>query len=766
MNKAQLKSISLIMIFLIVLSLLIYAVTTTLITPADNTIDTDGFLDLRGSCVPTTATSTTMYNITAATLYHNMNAAGTWAANKTINVTTGVGANATFYFNFTNVVNSTAEGTYRWNILCFEQNESNGTISTKNTAFAGNNTIIVQYAKSTVSISTPEDNILDLDGGLGVNFTGSATPPSGWNITKVFFYTNHSGTWRVNQTYNPNNPSLGTTLYFNFSNTTDLNDGARIVWGFAVNQTLYNGSNFNDLNTTRDLTQKLVFSENRTLKIERPANISINRPSDSNWSKNAQVRINFSINGIYTSKTNYDCQLWTNQTDGNWIFHSGFPALNGSQANEISPTFEQKTFISYAIRCAEKDDQNVYNFSINSTIRIDTVDPTLTVHISNDTTFNSTISLNFTASDNLNLSGIEIHTNFSGGNDFGNYSNDTPISGEKMVVVFPGIADGIYSFRITINDSAGHVVTSNNRTIIVDTLKPNIFGIRNVSVTNYCDRANITWSTNESTYFTIYSAYNGTTTTYTNTTREFNNSYILDFDFNGEVDYTINITSCDIANNCNTSNAFTFTTPARVCQGWNYYQVYDAQINLSVLQNQSGADLLYFWNQTKQNWVFMTAGSSANSGNRVGRKETYHVVALYENTNSTWFRNTTNNGYYNYNVTVGDNFLGVPTNYNFGNLTWTFANNSDPANVKIMPAFIANETHVGALDNAYGPFNFTIFAAWNGSSQRWVSHDFNHTWVNASVLQPYKIEAFWIYSGNFNVTWNGTSISRNWTRYS
>ena len=102
MDKAQLKSISLIMLFLIVLSLLIYAVSTTLNSPADNTVDTDGYLDLRASCAPTAATAATMYNITNATLYSNINR--TWQANATIQVGTSSKANQTYYFNFTMII--------------------------------------------------------------------------------------------------------------------------------------------------------------------------------------------------------------------------------------------------------------------------------------------------------------------------------------------------------------------------------------------------------------------------------------------------------------------------------------------------------------------------------------------------------------------------------------------------------------------------------------------------------------------------------------
>src|SRR3990167_9599491 len=140
MDKGQLKSISMIMLFFVVMAMLIYAVSTTLTSPNDNTIDDDGYLILTASCAPTTATSDTMYNITNATL--NSNIGGSWKPNVTLQIPTSR-SNGTFLANFTNHINRSAEGTFQWNVECHEQN---GTGNKINKAFAGNNTITVLYA--------------------------------------------------------------------------------------------------------------------------------------------------------------------------------------------------------------------------------------------------------------------------------------------------------------------------------------------------------------------------------------------------------------------------------------------------------------------------------------------------------------------------------------------------------------------------------------------------------------------------------------------
>ena len=122
-KQAKLKLIGILVLFTLLLSVLIYAIATSLET-ADNLVDDDGYLDLRGICTTTAATSDTHYNITNATLYSNVN--GTWLSNKTLQVPTP-SANISYYFNFTNYINQSAEGTFKWNIECNEQNSTGAT---------------------------------------------------------------------------------------------------------------------------------------------------------------------------------------------------------------------------------------------------------------------------------------------------------------------------------------------------------------------------------------------------------------------------------------------------------------------------------------------------------------------------------------------------------------------------------------------------------------------------------------------------------------
>ena len=145
------------------LSTSIYAISTALQSPANDFIDDDGFLDLRASCEPVSENNydeTTSWNITNATLYSHV--WGIWKANRTLQVKNPI-ANSTYYFNFTNNINQTAEGQFVWNVQCHEANSTNDGANI-NKAFAVNRTINVIYAKATVAVVSPADGSYDADG--------------------------------------------------------------------------------------------------------------------------------------------------------------------------------------------------------------------------------------------------------------------------------------------------------------------------------------------------------------------------------------------------------------------------------------------------------------------------------------------------------------------------------------------------------------------------------------------------------------------------
>ena len=421
------------------------------------------------------------------------------------------------------------------------------------------------------------------------------------------------------------------------------------------------------------------------------------------------------------------------------------------------------------VKCQDGNDGNVFNFSVNRTLNIDSTDPVISVLTVNQTTSDTTPQIVFTATDS-NLASVSVFTNFSGTWQ-ANYTNLSVSSGvQANYFNTTAIADGVYVWSARASDSAGRNVETVNYSLIIDTTMPTISVVTNVSVIDKCDQRNITFTTSELTnstltYDTDTDLSDGTVVV-SSSTKTTSHGLVLDFDYNGEITYYFNITTTDVAGNDNRTNGQTiFQTPARVCAGWSQYAVYDSLINLSVIQNQSGADLVYFWNATNQDWVFKTAGLSTNDGVDVGFKTDYHVVHLFEDTNSTWYRNTSNSGVFDYNVTSVNNFINVPIDYTFGNLTESFMNGTVG-----FPTHISNFTGGSVPNGTFIVINLTSFSGYNNSIQDYVNHIFNFTWSNSTLLEPCPdrnnkdtcMETFWVASA-FNVTWSGVQVTGNWS---
>ncbi len=763
MKNAKLSLIFSVLLVFILSILLVSSVQTNLITPSDNSVDTDGYLDLRGSCVPTANTTVSFYNITNATVYSNVD--GTWKANATLQPLTGSSANSTFLFNFTNHINQSAEGEFQWNILCVEKNISGGL--QVNSAFAGNKTIKVKYARPIVTTTAPVNNHYSLNGHF-INVTGTALASTGWNISSIDLLTtirsdpNVGGgageNYTVNQTLTVGNLATEFNFHFiinNFGNAS-ISDGADITWSFRANQ-------FENLSPTGN--EPLILSDsasaNRSFNVEYPPqipNASV-RPLDLNWSQGLRTRLNWTVVSAFTT-SKFETRIWTNES-GEFLPRTGAIIINNNSGTFLDYLFDEKSDILWGIQASQQDNPAVFNFSINRTIRIDATNPTLSINT--DSFQRATVTVVYTPVD-ANIDATQVFSNISGSfaEDYTNASTELK-SGEVITLTFTDIVDGVYVFNVTVNDSSKRNILSGDNSLIVDTAPPIVTNLGNISA-GVCDARRLNWTTNEAANFTVFIDTDSENTNgdiLTNSTKlAGGHSTVFNYDFDSEIRHFINITACDAAGNCNSSGQSTFDTPANVCAGWSQYSVYDAAISLDTLQNQSGADLVYFWNATNQDWVFLAAGLSTNANVEIGWRTPYHVVHLFENTFSTWFRNTTNNGIYSYNVTVGSNWISIPEDYTFGNLTESFMNGTVQ-----FPSQIGNGSAATTV-----VFNITNFAGYNNTLQDYVSHIFNFTQVNTTLLEPCPnrvtsdtcLEAVWVGSA-FNLTWNGTGIDANWT---
>jgi len=744
------KSIMYFLIFMFSIALA-YAVSTSLTSPTNNFIDDDGNLDLRGSCAPTDPDGTTQYNITNATLYSNVD--GTWKANKTLDVTTSL-TNLTYFFNFTNDINSTAEGTFQWNIQCNEQNATGEEI---NKAFAGNRTIQVAYANPTIATTSPNDGTYSLD-GVSTDVVCTASPSGGWNISAVsLLHDSGNGGWGINSTFSPV-MAAGVEIVANFT-IENQTDGKDVVFGCSATQV----KALDGLAPTSSEKS----SANRTLNVEFPPETTLNGPTDNSWSQTKVTNLSWTTLTTTDSGTILT-RLWTNES-GIWAPRTGTIEVTNNTQKDYNYDFDEGTAIRWTIEAIQYNDANVKNKSVNRTINIDATNPSISVGTGNLLTSDNTPEILATITD-TNIVSAELFANFSAdGTWLKNFSNSSLVSGLEANYFNSSdgaLVDGVYKYSINATDSAGNSAQSANYSLTIDTTAPTISAITNVSVTGKCDQRAITFTTSEittanMTYDTDSDSSDGSViSTSTETT---SHSLVLDFDYNGEITYYFNITVADLAGNVNDPIVADqiLQTPARVCAGWSQYAIYNAT-TLGEIQNSSGADLVYIWNASNQNWVFKTAGLTTNDNVDVGTGTDYHVVHLFEDTNDTWYRNTVNQGVYDFNVTSTNNFLSVPTDYTFGNLTESFMNETiTQTSNKFVPFPSTNGTFV---------WNITLFSGYNNSLQDYVASIFNFTWANSTVLEPCPdrvntetcMETFWVAS-DFNLTWNGAYAFKDWS---
>jgi hypothetical protein len=599
---------------------------------------------------------------------------------------------------------------------------------------------------------SPADGSYDLDGvDIIVNIT--VTPSTGQNITNISLWTN-IGTYSRNQTITYSGAGLTDTsrtvgFIINALPNASLADGTDLKWAIEV---WTNG------------TTQANWTENRTINIEYPPTVTLNLPANNQWSNASEDTFNFTAVSAFTSNNVFHCDLWANDS-GTWTQkRGGFTALNNTDYT-LTLQLEELSEIVWGIKCAEGGDPNVYNFSINRTIKIDRTPPAISLSYPTEnttySTINTNIPFNWTVTE-LNLDSCSFYVNDT--------LNSTEFTVGENASYLLNASDGVYTFRIGCNDSAANIANISKRNLIIDTDFPSLENIGNSSVSGRADGRFFNFTSDEEVNYTIYY---GTTTTPSNSVSSSERATIINVTINDtfveNTVYYFNITVCDIAGNCNTSGKTddvpqgSFTYPFKLLTGWSYYGVYDAKINFSVILDQTEAEYVYYWNQTGQEWIYATSGGTSNMGFEVGTAVGRQVIALYESVNSTWARNTTNSGFYNYNFTVGDNFLKLSTDYTFGNLSRSFLNGS-----YIEGTIAGYEYGIGDLTQTPEGMNYNLsdfwYSAYNNSAVTWdEGYIYNWSYRNNTVLSPFGFgEVVWV-NAPANITWNGTSIIANWT---
>lgn len=249
------------------------------------------------------------------------------------------------------------------------------------------------------------------------------------------------------------------------------------------------------------------------VRISAPT-ITLDSPADLSWSASTVVNHQFTP----SDNTGFgNCSIWNNAT-GTWALNqTNTSAIVNGSINTIQVTYTADGDYLWGVQCYDNGSPSLSNFSTtNRTVKIDATAPSSVSYVlptESDGAIKSRnwyyVNVTFTESNPevciLNTGGSNYSMTRVANNCYRNMTEQS---------------DGIYTYKVYINDSAGNIGYSSNRTIILDTIAPDIAIVLPSNTTyNSVNRAlNFTAADSTSGVSTIYYQYNGTDTTVTGNT--------------------------------------------------------------------------------------------------------------------------------------------------------------------------------------------------------------------------------------------------------
>jgi hypothetical protein len=172
--------------------------------------------------------------------------------------------------------------------------------------------------------------------------------------------------------------------------------------------------------------------------------------------------------------------------------------------------------------------------------------------------------------------------------------NSTNFSDGTRAINWTNLANGTYTYNVTVIDDAGNYNTTATRTFTIDNRLPVMTPSTTYNITT--SSVNLNWTTDELTNGTVnYTYRNSTGALLSNLTYNFatygTTHSILLTGLNASSTYYYQVYSCDILSNCNYSNLLNFTTDS-------YIETTSLSINesqiaiINITLNNSGADSL------------------------------------------------------------------------------------------------------------------------------------------------------------------------------
>lgn len=421
-------------------------------------------------------------------------------------------SNNTLNSSLGGILINAAEGAYVSNNTFLQCGNKCVTLRSNDLAFITKNTFTQKSTQGDINFESTNNTNASLNtfqGGIG---------SISYNFTSA----------RNNTVYSENLASSATPFYLNYSsNVTAIN------------------TSFTQTGVTIDVTSNLT--------IKQPLNISTINSTNSLPATNVNI-----TNGtmLINATSDSNGQFYANVTTLIYIGNSSL--TNYSQINVTA----YKT--SYTTNSTMFNLNSIQNGPYQTiTIELAAIRPSVTfVNPENNSNLSSTINLNATITTTLWISTAQFNISNNTGVQLTLAATNTSTTNWNTTLNTTALQDGNYTITIITNDSSNNINNTVNLTIRIDNTKPNILNLLNG--TPDTTTTTITWDTNEPANSTI--TY-GTTTLLGSSTTNNTNTTSHSIPLTGltsSTTYYYNVTSCDLAGNCNTTGPYNFntTTPA------------------------------------------------------------------------------------------------------------------------------------------------------------------------------------------------------------
>jgi len=302
--------------------------------------------------------------------------------------------------------------------------------------------------------------------------------------------------------------------------------------------------------TTSSGTTAYSFNED----VSNLYNISVNNSDPGQTANITQVNItlpsNFNLTGnIGTSVIGYSFVNTTNLLS--WTNNTPF-LINGTGGASLAFFWFNAIAVTpgtYNVTVATVNGTGTFSSNISVTIN-DTTAPSLDFvspshSASSNLSYNNSILVNVTATDNINLSTIIIRL-FNSSHAQINSSNST--TSPLFVNFTNNLAEGVYRVNVTANDSVGNVNNSETRIITIDKTVPSVSLSRN-SATSSTSVLNITATITDVTGANSCSTSRGSISGSGNTRQ------VYETGLNCGTSYTYNVSCNDFAGNSGSSTS-------------------------------------------------------------------------------------------------------------------------------------------------------------------------------------------------------------------